>query len=166
MNGQMAEIQAEAVRVAGMLRARRATVAVAESSAGGLISAALLAIPGASDYFLGGGVIYTRQARDGLLGLTGAELEGVRSATEPYAALLAGRLRERLGADWALAETGASGPSGNRYGDPPGHTALAVLGDGGPLTTVLRTGLEDRGENMCRFAAAALAHLARCLEQA
>ena len=149
--------------VAERLRARGQNLAVAESSAGGLISASLLAIPGASDYFLGGGVIYTAQARAGLLGLEASDLEGIRSASEPYAALLAGRLRERLGADWALAESGASGPTGNRYGDAPGHAVLAV---GGPVERVqtLETGRDDREDNMRAFAAAALTLLAECLD--
>ena len=149
--------------VAERLRARGQNLAVAESSAGGLISASLLAIPGASDYFLGGSVIYTAQARAGLLGLEASDLEGIRSASEPYAALLAGRLRERLGADWALAESGASGPTGNRYGDAPGHAVLAV---GGPVERVqtLETGRDDREDNMRAFAAAALTLLAECLD--
>ena len=149
--------------VAERLRARGQNLAVAESSAGGLISASLLAIPGASDYFLGGSVIYTAQARAGLLGLEASDLEGIRSASEPYAALLAGRLRERLGADWALAESGAAGPTGNRYGDAPGHAVLAV---GGPVERVqtLETGRDDREDNMRAFAAAALTLLAECLD--
>ena len=149
--------------VAERLRARGQNLAVAESSAGGLISASLLAIPGASDYFLGGSVIYTAQARAGLLGLEASDLEGIRSASEPYAALLAGRLRERLGADWALAESGASGPTGNRYGDAQGHAVLAV---GGPVERVqtLETGRDDREDNMRAFAAAALILLAQCLD--
>ena len=149
--------------VAERLRARAQNLAVAESSAGGLISASLLAIPGASDYFLGGAVIYTVQARGGLLGLEASDLEGIRSASEPYAALLAGRLRERLGADWALAESGAAGPTGNRYGDAPGHAVLAV---GGPVVRVqtLETGRDDREDNMRAFAAAALILLAQCLD--
>ena len=149
--------------VAERLRARGHNLAEAESSAGGLISASLLAIPGASDYFLGGCVIYTAPARAGLLGLEASDLEGIRSASEPYAALLAGRLRERLGADWALAESGASGPTGNRYGDAPGHAVLAV---GGPVERVqtLETGRDDREDNMRAFAAAALTLLAECLD--
>lgn len=149
--------------VAERLRARAQNLAVAESSAGGLISAALLAIPGASDYFIGGAVIYTAQARSGLLGIEPADLGEIRSASEPYAALLAGRLRERLGADWALAESGASGPSGNRYGDAPGHAVFAV---GGPVERVqtLETGRDDREENMRVFAAAALTLLTECLD--
>jgi PncC family amidohydrolase len=111
-----------------LLRAAGQTVAVAESSAGGLISAALLAVPGASAYFVGGTVVYTQAARRGFLGVPDAALAGIRPSTEPYALLKARRVRELLGATWGLAETGATGPTGNRYGDPPGHACIAVAG--------------------------------------
>src|SRR5215470_13254395 len=100
--------------VAARLIERRETVAVAEGSAGGLIAAALLAVPGASAYFLGGAVVYTAAARTGLLDIGPADLAGFRPASEPYALLLARRTRERLGATWGLGETGAAGPTGNR----------------------------------------------------
>jgi PncC family amidohydrolase len=137
------------------LRSRGETVAVAESSAGGLIAASLLAQPGASAFFLGGAVVYTGQAREALLGITPAEMEGMRSASEPYALLLARRLRERLGATWGLAETGAAGPSGNRYGDAPGHSCFAVSGPVEAVRTI-ETGSDDRVANMRVFASAAL----------
>ena len=151
--------------IAHRLMARGENLAVAESSTGGLISAALLALPGASAWFLGGGVIYTGQARSALLGLTPADLEDTRPATEAYAALLAGRVGQRLGAAWALAESGASGPSGNRYGDPPGHAALAVAG---PVrrTVLVETGQSQREDNMRAFAMAALTLLGQCLREA
>src|SRR3954465_370737 len=100
-----------AQRIALKLIERRQTIAVAESSTGGLISASLLAVPGASAYFLGGAVVYTAAARAALLGIGPADMAGLRSASEPYAALLARRVRERLGATWGLAETGAAGPT-------------------------------------------------------
>ncbi len=144
-----------AERLARGLRARGETVAVAESSAGGLLAASLLAQPGASAFFLGGAVVYTLAAREALLGITPAEMEGMRAASEPYALLLARRLRVRLGASWGLAETGAAGPSGNRYGDPAGHSCFAVSG---PIEVArtLETGSDDRLANMRAFAAAAL----------
>ena len=145
--------------IAARLIERRETVAVAEGSAGGLISAALLAVPGASAYFLGGGVVYTAAARTGLLGLGAADLAGLRPSTEAYALLLARRMRERLGATWALAEGGAAGPTGNRYGDAAGHCCLAVAG---PVqrTFTLETASADRRANMQAFAARALELLA------
>ncbi|SHJ98647.1 amidohydrolase, PncC family [Roseomonas rosea] len=153
--------EAVAVRVAALLIARRETVAVAESSAGGLIAARLLAVPGASAYFLGGGVVYTGAARAGLLGITAEEMAGMRPSTEAYARFLAGRVRERLGADWGLAESGATGPSGNRYGDAAGHACFAACG-AGMLARTLETGSTDRAANMEDFAEGAL----RVLEEA
>ena len=151
----MVDLDSIAARVARRLIARGETIAVSESSAGGLISAALLAVPGASAYFLGGAVVYTKQARAALLGITPEDMQGIRSASEPYAQLLARRLRERFGASWGLAETGAAGPSGNSYGDAPGHSCLALSGPAERVCT-LETGGADRFANMNAFAAAAL----------
>jgi nicotinamide-nucleotide amidase len=141
--------------VAQRLIARHETVAIAESSTGGLVAASLLAVPGASAYFLGGAVIYTKSARAALLGIGDADMRGLRPATEAYALLLARRMRERLGAVWGLGETGATGPTGNRYGDPAGHTCIAVAG---PIerALTLRTGSAERLANMDVFAEGAL----------
>lgn len=158
----METLQAAAGELGARLKARGETVAVAESSAGGLIAAALLMQPGASAFFVGGAVVYTQQAREALLGISSAEMAGIRPATEPYALLLARRLRERLGSTWALAETGAAGPSGNRYGDAPGHACLAVSGPVEMVRT-LETASADRLGNMRGFAAAALALLTEAL---
>ncbi|WP_208642278.1 CinA family protein [Methylobacterium terrae] len=151
----MREVMDRAGRIAALLTARRETVAVAESSAGGLVSAALLAVPGASAYYLGGAVVYTAQAREALIGLDAAGMASLRSASEPYAERVAGLVRERHGAVWGLCETGAAGPRGNRYGDAAGHTCLAVAG---PVTRrlTLETGHGDRAANMEAFAAAML----------
>jgi PncC family amidohydrolase len=151
-------------QVGEQLRARGETVGVAESSAAGLISAALLAVPGASAYFLGGGVIYTRAARSSLLSVLEADLGEVRPSTEAYALLLARATRGRLGTTWAIGETGASGPAGNRYGDPPGHACVAVVGPLEHALTVERASA-DRLANMQAFAEAALQLLAGCLER-
>ncbi len=151
-----------AARLGELLRSRGETLAVGESSAGGLISAALLAQPGASAFFLGGAVVYTGPARAALLGITPEDMAGIRPASEPYALLLARSLRERLGATWGLAETGASGPSGNRYGDAPGHACLALSGPV-ELARTIETGSPDRLENMRLFASSALALLAGSL---
>ena len=158
----MNDLLLPAEKVATMLKARRETVAVAESSAGGLLSAALLAVPGASAYFLGGAVVYTYAARGVLLDLPETALAGLRPATEPYALLLARTIRQRLAATWGLAETGATGPTGNRYGDPAGHSCLAVAGPTERAIT-LETGTADRLTNMRAFAAAALDLLAQSL---
>jgi nicotinamide-nucleotide amidase len=137
--------------IAQRLIARRETIAVAESSTGGLIAAALLAVPGASAYFLGGAVVYTKSARAALLAIGNADMEGFRPASEAYALLLAQRVRDRHRAVWGLGETGATGPTGNRYGDPAGHTCIAVAGPAERAIT-LRTGSADRLLNMEAFA--------------
>ena len=148
--------------VAALLTARRHTIAIAESSAGGLISATLVAIPGASAFYLGGTVVYTRASRSGLLSIEDRDMEGMRASTEPYALLKARRIRERLGATWALSETGASGPTGNRYGDAAGHACIAVSGPVERALTI-ETGRPDREANMWVFTRAALQLLAACV---
>ena len=149
-------------RVADLLKAQRATLAVAESSAGGLISAALLSVPGASVYFIAGAVVYTKAAREGLLQISDEAMAGMRSASEPYATLLAQTVRTRFATTWGLSETGATGPTGNRYGDAAGHACLAVAGPRGRVLT-LETGSADREANMRAFARAALDLLAESL---
>jgi PncC family amidohydrolase len=145
-----------------LLKERGETIAIAESSAGGLISAALLSVPGASAYFIGGGVIYTRDARRGLLDVP-EDVLTMRASTEEYALIMARLMRERLGTTWALCETGASGPTGNRYGDAAGHACFAVAGPAEKAAT-LETGSPDREANMWRFAQGALALLETVLK--
>jgi len=145
--------------IGARLKARGESIAIAENSTGGLISAALLAVPGASAYFLGGAVTYTRQAKKSLLGLDEAVLTEFRSATEPHALVLARGVKERFAASWGLSETGATGPTGNRYGDPAGHTCLAVAGIVERAVT-LETESADRLANMHAFPRAALELLA------
>jgi nicotinamide-nucleotide amidase len=153
-----------AAEAGALLKTRRETIAIAESSAAGLISAALLAVPGASAYFLGGGVIYTKQARLALLGIDAAAMAGMRPSTDPYARLLARTVRERFGATWGLGETGATGPTGNRYGDPAGHACLAIAGPVEDSQT-LSTGSADRVANMRLFAGRSLALLISALKR-
>ena len=153
-----------AEQVALLLRQRRETIAVAESSSAGLISAALLAVPGASAYFLGGAIVYTRRARESLLNLPREAVAGMRSASEPYALLLARTASQRFCASWGLAETGAAGPTGNPYGDSAGHSCIAVAGMAEEAIT-LETGEANRLANMHAFAAAALELLQRHLSR-
>ncbi len=152
-----------AEKIAGALKERSETIAVAESSTGGLIAAALLAVPGASAYFVGGAVVYTRTARAALLGITDAEMKGMRASTEPYALLCARRMREKHGTTWGLGETGATGPTGNRYGDAAGHSCIAVVGPQVERAITLETGSADRQANMRAFAARALELFAEAL---
>src|SRR5918993_2682296 len=149
----MPDLTPMAATLGALLKTRKETIGVSESSAGGLISAALLAVPGASAYFLGGGVIYTQAARRGLLQVPDEAMKGIRSSTEAYALVKARTIRERLGSTWGLSETGATGPTGNRYGDAAGHACFAVAG---PLerTITLETGSGDREANMWAFAKA------------
>jgi len=147
--------------VGALLKERKQTLAVSESSAGGLINAALVAVPGASAYYLGGCVIYTAASRS-FLSITKEDMAGPRSASEPYAQLVARRIRAQLGATWGLSETGAAGPTGNRYGDAAGHACIAVSG---PVESVitLETGSAEREANMWTFAQRALELLESCL---
>jgi len=151
--------------VGALLAERKQTLAVAESSAGGLINATLVSVPGASNYYLGGCIIYTATGRETLLGILPQDMAGMRSASEPFARLLARRVREKLGTTWGLAETGASGPRGNRYGDPAGHACIAVSG---PLEAVitLETGSAEREANMWVFARRAVELLESCMRKA
>jgi nicotinamide-nucleotide amidase len=161
------DVMARASRVAQRLKERRETIAVAESSTGGLISAALLAVPGASAYFVGGAVVYTQVARRVLLNIPDAAMAGMRASTEAYALLLARTARERFSATWALSETGATGPTGNRYGDAAGHSCIAIAGaNANERAITMETGSGDRTSNMVAFTAAALDLLAAALERA
>ena len=153
-----------AEKIAAILIERRQTIAVAESSTGGLISASLLAVPGASAYFLGGAVVYTRDARRILMDIPDEAMKGIRSASEPYAKLLASQIRQRFSTDWGLSETGATGPSGNRYGDAAGHSCIGIAGLE-PSAMTLETGSADRLANMHVFASTALNFLLQNLSR-
>ena len=153
----MSKLSELAEGIAVILKERGETVAVVETSGGGLVSAALLAVPGASAYYMGGAVTYTGTARDAFLEIDLDDHPGIRSASEPYASLIAATVRQKLGTTWGISETGASGPTGNSYGDLAGHTCVAVSGPTDRVMT-LETGLSDRETNMILFAE-------RCLEQ-
>ena len=159
----MADFKVMAVEVGALLKEKEQTVSVAESSAGGVISAALLAVPGASAYFKGGGAVYTSDAKQILMGVSDEALAEERAATEVHALHLARAAKDRLGADWGIGETGAAGPTGNRYGDPPGHTCIGVVGPNVERAITIQTGQTDRGQNMEAFAVAALGLLAECV---
>ena len=150
------------------LLARGETLGISESSSGGLISAALLAVPGASRFYRGAGVIYTPNAFRGLMGLSKDDITGMRSATEPYARLMATTIKARLRTSWGLCETGAAGPSGNGYGDEAGHVCAAIVGgtSEAPIerSVTRETGLTDRIENMYVFAETALELLQGALD--
>lgn len=161
----MASLTELGAAVGERLRARGQTLAIAESSAGGVINAALVAVPGASAYYVGGCIIYTATGREALLGIAPQDMAGMRSASEPFAQLMARQVREKLGTTWGLGETGASGPKGNRYGDAAGHACIAVSG---PVEAVLtlETGSAAREDNMWVFARRAIALLDECMQKA
>ncbi len=151
----MDRLAVRAARVGELLVARDESVAVAEGAAGGLISAGLLSVPGASRFFVNGTVLYTAPGFVDFLGDRTDRLRDLRGATEEFSLELARIAREKFQCAWAIGESGAAGPSGNRYGDLPGHAAIAVAGPVEKSVT-LETGLDDRSENMWRFAEAAL----------
>lgn len=161
----MPELTPLAQSVAEKLKHREETISVTESSTGGLISAALLAIPGASAYFMGGSVVYTLPSRKKILGITRADVEGMEPLTSEMVSAFAQKARAQLETTWAIAELGVAGPTGARYGHPPGLSVLAIDGPV-QLTKLVETGSADREENMWAFTQAALELLDEALSQA
>ena len=160
----MPDLNSMAASVGALLKETQQSIAVTESSCGGLISASLVAVPGASAYYVGGAVVYTRTSQRGLLQVPDEAMTDIRASSEPYALLNARTVRESLGTTWALSETGASGPTGNRYGDSAGHACIAVSGPVERAITV-ETGDSDREANMWVFARAALDLLEQCVQE-
>ena len=160
------ELLPQAERIGAVLKARGETISIAESSTAGLVSAALLAVAGASAYFMGGAVVYTRASRTELLRVTEEEfaaLTGITPSTEPYAMLFARKIKERLGTTWSVGETGTAGPTGSRYGHNAGHSCVAVIGPNGERSITIETGKSDRVDNMRTFSIAALDLLEKAL---
>ena len=160
----MPDLNSIASSVGALLKETQQSIGVSESSCGGLISAALVAVPGASAYYRGGAVIYTRVAQQGLLGVPDEAMANIRASSEPYALLNARAVRESMATTWAVSETGASGPTGNSYGDSAGHACIAVTGPVERSITV-ETGDADRVANMWVFTKAALDLLEQCVRE-
>ena len=160
----MPDLTSMAASVGALLKETEQTLAVTESSCGGLLSACLVSIPGASAYYRGGAVVYTRFAQKGLLQVPDSAMTGIRASSEPYALLNARTVRESLDTTWALSETGASGPTGNSYGDSAGHVCIAVTGPVERAIT-LETGDDNREANMWVFAKAAFDLLEQCVRE-
>ena len=160
----MPDLSSMAASVGALLKETDQTLAVSESSCGGLLSACLVSIPGASAYYRGGAVVYTRFAQRGLLQVPDSAMTGIRASSEPYALLNARTVRESLDTTWALSETGASGPTGNSYGDSAGHACIAVTGPVERAITV-ETGDDNREANMWVFAKAAFDLLEQCVRE-
>ena len=144
---------------------RRESVAVAESTSGGLISAALLSVAGASRYYAGGGVVYTLASRTALAGVAAEQYANYRGTTPEMLATLAESMRQRLGATWCIGESGLAGPTGSRFGAPAGQVTVCVAG---PVarTEVSETGLSDREANMVEFASRGLLLLSQAIQEA
>ena len=153
----MEELLEIAKKVSVKLTEREETVSVIESSSGGLISSSLLAQPGASAYYIGGQVVYTAKSIRGVTGLRLRDLKekNIRSSSEPFALLLGEKGIEIYGTDWCITETGAAGPSGNGYGDPPGYSCFAISGHKS-ISSFVNTNSDNRQENMIHFSCAAL----------
>ena len=160
----MPDLSSMAASVGALLKESDQTLAVSESSCGGLLSACLVVIPGASAYYRGGAVVYTRFAQRGLLQVPDSAMTGIRASSEPYALLNARTVRESLDTTWALSETGASGPTGNSYGDSAGHACIAVTGPVERAIT-METGDANREANMWVFAKAAFDLLEQCVRE-
>ena len=148
--------------IADRLKANKQTISVSESSTGGLISAALLSISGASAYYKGGSVIYTLASRKIFLNLSKQDVEGLEPMTESMALRFAEKTKEVLDSDWAIAELGIAGPTGSPYGVDPGTSVVAISGPSDNFVRI-ETGNTDRESNMMDFTKSALQLLSRTL---
>lgn len=159
------DLASMAARAGAMLKERGQTVAVADGATGGLISAGLLTVPGATAFYVGGGVIYSMRGRSILLDVSDEDLVGMRSVTERYALLQARGIRDRFGSDWGVAETGSAGPGKHPMGAKTGMSCIAVVGPGAAIARTVETNSDDRIENMKAFALAAITLLVDVLEE-
>ena len=160
------EFNTIAARIAELLRARGEKIAVADGATGGLISASLLTVPGALSFYVGGGVVYSKASRDALYGLDESVFEGMKSATEDYAALQARAIRDNFHADWGIAESGAAGSSKHPMGVASGRSCVGIAGPNGiEVTQVTETQSDDRIANMQAFTRRALEFLESTLTE-
>ena len=159
------ELHPQAVRIAELFKARGEKVAVADGATGGLVAASLLTVPGALNFFVGGGVVYSFRARDVLFDLPREAYKGMRGASEDYALLQARAIRDNFGADWGLAESGSVGGSSHPSGAPAGRSVAALVGPDGEFTSIIETGSDDRIANMAAFTGNALGLLEKALSQ-
>ncbi len=149
--------------IAGLLVDRGDTVSVAESSTGGLISANLLSVPGASAFFQGGSVVYTLASRRAFLDLDRDRVGELKPLTEEMVAEFARAAREKLDTTWGIAELGAAGPAGTPYGHGPGVSVIAISGPCS-ISSTTRTSEDDRHSNMLAFTEAGLLLFRRALQ--
>lgn len=160
----LTELHPQALRIADLLRARSEKIAVADGATGGMIAASLLTVPGALDFFVGGGVVYSFRARDVLFALPRDAYAGMRGASEDYALLQARAIRDNFGADWGIAESGSVGGSSHPSGAPAGRSCVAVVGPIGEVTCRTETQSDDRIGNMEAFTHSAVTFLLGVLE--
>ena len=161
----MEELPDILLKISRILTKRKETVSVTETSTGGLISAGLLSVPGASSYFVGGVIPYARSVRGDLLNITKDKVVGLSPMSEEMAMSFAQNTKQKMQTDWAIAELGIAGPRGSVYGFEPGS---CVVGISGPRSssTFIRTGKDRRHENMALFRNSALALFADALSEA
>ena len=151
------DLHPQALRIAEALRARGEKVAVADGATGGLIMASLLTVPGALNFFKGGGVVYSFKARNVLFDLPRDAYDGMVSASEDYALQQARAIRDRMGASWGIAESGSAGSSKHPMGVVSGRSVAAIAGpDGVEEVAILETDSDDRIDNMQAFTRNAL----------
>lgn len=161
----LSTLHPQAVRIAALLRDRGEKIAVADGATGGLIAASLLTVPGALDFFVGGGVVYSFRARDVLFNQPREAYKGMRGASEEYALLQARSIRDNFHADWGIAESGSVGGSTHPSGAPAGQSCAAVVGPAGEFTQVTQTENAGRIANMEAFTRAALGFLEDSLKR-
>ena len=161
----LSDLHPQASRIAELLRARGEKIAVADGATGGLIAASLLTVPGALDFFVGGGVVYSFRARDVLFDQPREAYKGMRGASEDYALLQARSIRDNFHSVWGLAESGSVGGSTHPTGAPAGQSVAAIVGpDGFQHTQMTQTGSDDRIANMESFTRVALQTLEDALQ--
>ncbi|MBD2841610.1 CinA family protein [Erythrobacter rubeus] len=160
------ELHPQAARIADMLRSRGEKIAVADGATGGLIAACLLTVPGALKFYVGGGIVYSFKARDVLFELPRDAYKGMRSATDEYAMLQARAIRDRLGAEWGIAESGSAGSSKHPMGVASGRSVAAVAGPATERLGTVETASDDRIANMDAFTRNALDLLEAALSAA
>ncbi len=161
----LTELHPQALRIANLLRQRGEKIAVADGATGGMIAASLLTVPGALDFFVGGGVVYSFRARDVLFAQPREAYRGMRGASEDYALLQARSIRDNFHAEWGIAESGSVGGSTHPTGAPAGRSVAAIVGpDGFEHTRMTETGGDDRIANMEAFTRAALNALEEALK--
>ena len=160
----MSVLTSMAKEAAVRLRERGETIVVAETSTGGLISSALLALPGASAYYKAGSVLYTSESRKKLLGVTRQDVEEFAPMSEGMVMTFARKAQDQFDAIWAIAELGIAGPTDVPYGEA-GSSVIGIAGPN-PISGLLETGSDDREHNMWRFTEHAFVLLCRALGRA